>query len=56
MNPRNPEQSKQEAKNLVALMDDDKDGKLSLKEITNHKDIFISSKIVNVRKVLHDEF
>ncbi|XP_062622272.1 45 kDa calcium-binding protein-like [Saccostrea cucullata] len=56
MNPRNPQQSKQEANNLVSLMDDDKDGKLSLKEIKNHKDVFISSKIVNVKRVLHDEF
>lgn len=56
MNPRNPQQSLQEAKNLMSLMDDNKDGKLSVDEIKKHKDIFISSKIVNVKKVLHDEF
>lgn len=56
MNPRNPQQSLQEAKNLISLMDDNKDGKLSVDEIKKHKDVFISSKIVNVKKVLHDEF
>lgn len=38
------------------LMDDNRDGKFFVDEIKKYKDIFISSKIVNVKKVLYDEF
>lgn len=38
------------------LMDDNKDGKFFVDEIKKYKDVFISSKIVNVKKVLYDEF
>lgn len=56
IDPRNPEQSNAEALNLLQMLDDDKDGKVSMDEMFKHKDIFVNSKVVNVKKSLHDEF
>ncbi|KAL8574853.1 hypothetical protein ACOMHN_044875 [Nucella lapillus] len=56
LDPRNPVQSVMEAKNLMSYMDDDKDHMLSMEEILRHKDIFISSKVMNFAANVHDEF
>ena len=45
-----------EAKNLISYMDDNRDGMLSMEEIMKHKDIFISSKVMNFAANVHDEF
>lgn len=56
VDPRNPQQSKAEAVNLLQMLDDNKDGKVSMDEMFKHKDIFVDSKCVNVKRSLHDEF
>ncbi|XP_076472750.1 45 kDa calcium-binding protein-like [Babylonia areolata] len=56
LDPRNPIQALTEAKNLISYMDDDKDNALSMDEILRHKDIFISSKVMNFAANVHDEF
>ncbi|XP_041377792.1 45 kDa calcium-binding protein-like [Gigantopelta aegis] len=56
LDPRNPIQALMEARNLVSLMDDDKDGELSRDEIIKHKNIFLSSKVVDIVGNFHDEF
>ncbi|XP_052082990.1 45 kDa calcium-binding protein-like isoform X2 [Mytilus californianus] len=56
VDPRNPQQSKAEAENLLQMLDDNKDGKVSMDEMFKHKDIFVDSKCVNVKRSLHDEF
>jgi hypothetical protein len=38
------------------MLDDDKDGKVSMDEMFKHKNIFVDSKVVNVKRSLHDEF
>ena len=38
------------------IIDNNKDGHLSWDEIMEHKDVFIQSKVVNVKRTLHDEF
>ena len=45
-----------EAKNLMSYMDDNNDNVLSIAEILKHKDIFISSKVMNFAANVHDEF
>lgn len=56
LDPRNPVQALMEAKNLISFMDDNHDNMLSLEEIMKHKDIFVSSKVMNLGANLHDEF
>lgn len=56
LDPRNPEQAKSDTKGLIEVVDDNKDGYLSWDEIMQHKDVFIQSKVVNVKRTLHDEF
>ena len=56
LDPRNPDQAKSDTKNLIDLVDQNKDGLLSWDEIMQHKDVFIQSKVVNVKRTLHDEF
>lgn len=56
LDPRNPQQARSEASNLIQMMDDNKNGRLSLQEVMKHKDIFITSKVVDVKRNLHDEF
>ncbi|KAK3105428.1 hypothetical protein FSP39_025085 [Pinctada imbricata] len=56
VDPRNPHQGKSEANNLISMLDDNKNGKVSLKEVLHHKDIFINSKVCDVKRILHDEF
>lgn len=45
-----------EAKNLLSFIDDNHDDSLSLEEIIRHKDIFITSKVMNFAANVHDEF
>ncbi|CAL1528641.1 unnamed protein product [Lymnaea stagnalis] len=56
LDPTNPIQAKLEADTLLSLMDDDKNNLLSMEEILKHSDIFISSKLVNFERNIHDEF
>ena len=56
LDPRNPDQAKSDTKGLMDIIDNDKDGYLSWDEIMQHKDVFIQSKVVNVKRTLHDEF
>ena len=56
VDPRNPENAKSDVRNLLTDMDDDEDMCLSWSEIEHHKEMFVQSKIVNVRRILHDEF
>lgn len=56
LDPRNPVQAFMEAKNIMSFIDDNHDGMLSMEEILRHKDIFISSKVMNFAANVHDEF
>ncbi|XP_046579478.1 45 kDa calcium-binding protein-like [Haliotis rubra] len=56
LDPRNPIQALMESRNLISLMDEDKDKMVSKDEMLKHKDIFISSKIVDFAANVHDEF
>ncbi|WAR15391.1 CAB45-like protein, partial [Mya arenaria] len=56
IDPRSEENARVDAKSLVDNLDDDNDSCISWSEIEDHKDIFIESKVVNVRRILHDEF
>lgn len=56
IDPRNPENAKSDTKTLLDEMDDNNDECISWNEIDNHKDMFVQSKIVNIRRILHDEF
>lgn len=56
LDPRNPDQAKSDTKGLIDIVDVNKDGFLSWDEIIEHKDVFIQSKVVNVKRTLHDEF
>lgn len=56
VDPKNPENAKTDVKTLLADIDDDKDGCMTWKEIDQHRDMFVQSKIVNIRRILHDEF
>ncbi|XP_046381232.2 45 kDa calcium-binding protein-like [Haliotis rufescens] len=56
LDPRNPVQALMESRNLISLMDEDKDKMVSKDEMLKHKDIFISSKVVDFAANVHDEF
>ncbi|XP_013411557.1 45 kDa calcium-binding protein [Lingula anatina] len=56
VNPKNPNNARQEAENLIAIADGDKDGKLSLREVLNNPDLFYGSKMINAGRNFHDEF
>ncbi|XP_059488757.1 45 kDa calcium-binding protein [Neocloeon triangulifer] len=56
IDPRNPRHARDEAETLVMLADTNKDGFLSLPEILNKMDLFLSSKMVNAAKSFHDDF
>ncbi|ESO99275.1 hypothetical protein LOTGIDRAFT_113682 [Lottia gigantea] len=56
IDPRNPIQAKMEAKSLISLIDVNKDNKLSIGEIMDRKDIFLSSKLADFARNVHDEF
>ncbi|RUS79645.1 hypothetical protein EGW08_012592 [Elysia chlorotica] len=55
LDPTNPLQAKLEADSLISLIDDDKNGLLSMGEILKHSDLFISSKVVNLAANMHEE-
>lgn len=56
LDPKNPVQALMEAKNLISFMDDNHDERLSMDEVLKHKDIFITSKVMNFAANVHDEF
>ena len=56
VDPKNPNHARAEARNLIELVDADKDGSLSLDEVLASKDIILGSKMVDTGQSLHDEF
>ncbi|OWF44013.1 45 kDa calcium-binding protein-like [Mizuhopecten yessoensis] len=56
VDPRNPDQARSETENLINMMDENKDRLVTMEEMMINKDIFVSSKCVDVKRVLHDEF
>ncbi|XP_065351887.1 45 kDa calcium-binding protein [Cloeon dipterum] len=56
IDPRNPRHARDEAETLVMLADVNKDGYLSLPEVLNKIDLFLSSKMINAAKSFHDDF
>ncbi|KAL4221289.1 45 kDa calcium-binding protein [Mactra antiquata] len=56
IDPRNPENAKSDTRTLLEEMDDNEDGCISWEEIDTHRDMFIQSKLVNMPRILHDEF
>ena len=56
VDPRNPNHAMLEARNLIQLADNDKDNKLSLKEVLGNMELFLGSKMVDIRRSFHDEF
>ncbi|KAI0222045.1 45 kDa calcium-binding protein [Lamellibrachia satsuma] len=56
VDPRNPNNARLEAENLMRLADLNVDGKLSLKEVLDNVDIFIGSKMMDTGRSFHDEF
>ncbi|XP_060074115.1 45 kDa calcium-binding protein-like [Ylistrum balloti] len=56
VDPRNPDQARSETQNLISMLDENKDGLISVEEMMSNRDIFVSSKCVDVKRVLHDEF
>lgn len=56
VDPKNPNHAKGEARNLIDLVDSDKDGALSLEEVLAGKEIILGSKMVHTGQSLHDEF
>ena len=56
VDPKNPNHARAEARNLIELVDSDKDGALSLDEVIAGKDIILGSKMVDTGQSLHDEF
>lgn len=56
VDPKNPNHARAEARNLIELVDADKDGSLSLDEVLAGKDIILGSKMVDTGQSLHDEF
>jgi len=56
VDPKNPNHAKAEAANLIELVDNDKDGNLSLEEVLAAREIILGSKMVDTGQSLHDEF
>ena len=56
VDPKNPNHARAEARNLIELVDSDKDGALSLDEVIAGKEIILGSKMVHTGQSLHDEF
>jgi len=56
VDPKNPNHARAEARNLIELVDTDKDGALSLDEVIAGKEIILGSKMVHTGESLHDEF
>jgi len=56
LDPTGPGAAALEAKRLLEMMDDDRDGTLSMKEINIHAETFKTSQLMNYAANLHDEF
>ncbi|XP_037952556.1 45 kDa calcium-binding protein [Teleopsis dalmanni] len=56
VNPKTPRYALQEAATLFALCDENKDGKLTLDEITANAEIFLTSKMIDTANSFHTEF
>jgi len=56
LDPRNPRHSHLEAESLIQLSDKNSDMQLSLDEILQMADAFLSSKVIDTESKFHDEF
>ena len=56
LDPRNINNAKREARNLLELGDNNLDDRLSLIEVIDNMDLFYGSKMVNTGLSFHDEF
>ncbi|KAM7361831.1 stromal cell derived factor mayday isoform 1-T2 [Cochliomyia hominivorax] len=56
VNPKTPRYALQEAATLFSLCDDNRDGKLTLKELTDNAEIFLTSKMIDTAQSFHTEF
>ncbi|XP_039150628.1 45 kDa calcium-binding protein isoform X2 [Drosophila simulans] len=56
VNPKTPRYALQEAATLFSLCDENKDELLTLKEMTDHAEIFLQSKMIDTANSFHTEF
>lgn len=56
IDPRNIHHAEKEALNLLSAADTDQDGVLTLMEVLGQRELFMSSKMIDVAKSFHDEF
>ncbi|XP_036344502.1 45 kDa calcium-binding protein-like, partial [Rhagoletis pomonella] len=56
VNPKTPRYALQEAATLFSLCDENKDGRLTLNELTENAEIFLTSKIIDTANSFHTEF
>ncbi|XP_061393762.1 45 kDa calcium-binding protein [Musca vetustissima] len=56
VNPKTPRYALQEAATLFSLCDEDRNGKLTLKEILSNAEIFLTSKMIDTAQSFHTEF
>lgn len=56
VDPRNSRYAIQEAVTLFALADNNKDKKISLDEMINKQDVFMTSKFISLVENFHNEF
>ncbi|XP_064611921.1 45 kDa calcium-binding protein-like [Liolophura sinensis] len=56
VNPRHPNHAKVEAINLIKMVDNDGDNRLSLAEVMENKELLLGSKMVDTGRSFHDEF
>ncbi|KAI8124410.1 45 kDa calcium-binding protein [Lucilia cuprina] len=56
VNPKTPRYALQEAATLFSLCDENRDGKLTLKELIANAEIFLTSKMIDTAQSFHTEF
>lgn len=56
VHPLSSAHAQREALALIELADIDSDGRLSLQEVLNNPELFLSSEAVRVARKFHDEF
>uniref|UniRef100_A0A6J0RKM3 45 kDa calcium-binding protein n=1 Tax=Bactrocera dorsalis TaxID=27457 RepID=A0A6J0RKM3_BACDO len=56
VNPKTPRYALQEAATLFSLCDENKDGRLTLNELTENAEIFLTSKMIDTANSFHTEF
>ncbi|CAD6995708.1 unnamed protein product [Ceratitis capitata] len=56
VNPKTPRYALQEAATLFSLSDENKDGRLTLNELTANAEIFLTSKMIDTANSFHTEF